>query len=121
MTTLNYISDSTVKRRAEQRLGEIETLSLALSDICAVDHAMKRIKQHGKSIDKEGFRDLIREARRSKHISDKEVDLLFDTFDKVKDGVIGVEDINFLDYMVHSNCNSNDKIPAIKNQQGSRT
>ncbi|KAL7566746.1 hypothetical protein ACA910_017794 [Epithemia clementina (nom. ined.)] len=121
ISALNYISDTTVKRRAEQRLTEIETLSNALSDICALDHAMKQIKQRGKAIDKEGFRALLREARRTKQISNKEVDLLFDVFDKVKDGVIGLEDINFLEYMLHSNAQSREDLPALENTTAPRT
>ena len=102
MTTLNYISDRTIRQRADQRLAEIETLSRALSDICALDHTLKEVKHRGKGIDKETFSVLLREARRSRQIDSKEVDLLFDVFDKVKDGVIGSEDINFIESMLES-------------------
>ena len=103
MVSFNYISDSRAKRRAEQRLAKIETLSSALSDVCALDLALKDIIHQGKRLDKNGFRDVIREVRRSKQISDEEVDLLFGVFDKVKDGALGSEDIAFLDLMHHSN------------------
>jgi hypothetical protein len=99
MTSLNYISGHTMKKRDEQRLNEIETLGAALSDMCALDYTLKHTVQRDKRLDKGEFRHVLSSARRSRQITDDEVDLLFEVFDRVKDGQIGSEDLSFLEFM----------------------
>uniref|UniRef100_A0A7S2Y6K2 Magnesium transporter n=1 Tax=Entomoneis paludosa TaxID=265537 RepID=A0A7S2Y6K2_9STRA len=99
MTSLNYISGSSMRKRAEQRLEEIETLGSALSDMCALEYTLKYTIQEKKRLRKEEFRDVLRNARRSSRITDAEVDLLFDVFDRVKNGEIASDDLPFLDFI----------------------
>jgi magnesium transporter len=89
--SLNYLSGRSMKRRATQRLDEIETLTSALSDLCAVDYAIKSVTDEGKSFTRDQFRLLLSRARKS-HISDKEVDILFNVLDKVPDGSLSAND-----------------------------
>eukprot|EP00527_Entomoneis_sp_CCMP2396_P002253 CAMPEP_0198146100 /NCGR_PEP_ID=MMETSP1443-20131203/27411_1 /TAXON_ID=186043 /ORGANISM="Entomoneis sp., Strain CCMP2396" /LENGTH=425 /DNA_ID=CAMNT_0043809935 /DNA_START=437 /DNA_END=1714 /DNA_ORIENTATION=+ len=100
MTSLNYISGNTMKMKAQQRLDEIETLASALSDMCALDYTLKHTAANKHiRLNKEDFHSLLRSARRSRDVTDQEVSLLFDVFDKVKDGEIGAEDLSFLEFM----------------------
>lgn len=89
--SLNYLSGSMMKKRATQRLDEIETLTSALGDMCAIDYAIKSVLEQGKTLDKEQFRHLLSKARQSKTTS-KEVDLIFSILDKVPDGHLSAED-----------------------------
>lgn len=93
-SALNYMSGRTMQRRAEQRLKEIETLNGALSDMGALDYTLKTSIGRGISIDKKEFLERLRKARQSKQITDKEVDLLFGVFDRVKDGLLTLEDFS---------------------------
>ena len=43
---LNYMSGSRMRKRAEQRLQEIETLNAALSDMGALDYTVSRCCRH---------------------------------------------------------------------------
>jgi len=89
---LNYVSGSALKERASRRLEENETLSSALSDMSALDFTIKTIEKQGVALDKAQFRSVLAKARHTKHVSDKEVDLLFDILDKVKDGILRSDD-----------------------------
>lgn len=91
---LNYMSGRTMQRRAEQRLQEIETLNSALSDMCALDYTLKTSVGRGLVVSKADFRRRLRKARQSQYISDNEVDLLFDVFDRVKDGLLTLEEFS---------------------------
>lgn len=98
-TSLNYLSGKTMRVRASRRLDEIETLTNALSDMCALDYTIKSVLDGGRSLDKEEFRAVFRKARQTKKVSRGEVDLLFDVFDRVKDGQIQRNDFESSDSM----------------------
>jgi len=91
---VNYMSGSTMRKRAEQRLQEIETLNSALSDMSALDYTLKTSVGKDVAVTKADFRRRLRKARQSQYISDNEVDLLFEVFDKVKDGLLTLEDFS---------------------------
>jgi magnesium transporter len=93
-SSLNYLSGRTMQRRAAFRLGELETLSSALSDMCALDYTLKAaLEEYGaKPMNKQEFGLELRKARSSRIVTEREVDLLFDIFDIVKDGHIGSDD-----------------------------
>lgn len=95
--SLNYLSGHKMQMRAAQRMDEIETLAGALSDMCALDYTVKTTIEQGKSVDKESFRKILKKARQSKRASQKEVDLLFDILDRVKDGELSPEDMKEYD------------------------
>ena len=86
LLSLNHLSGKTTRHRAKQRLEEMETLESALSDMCALDHTLKSSVERGEAVSKEQFRVMLRNSRQSKEASTQEVDLLFDVFDKIKDG-----------------------------------
>ena len=94
--SMYYLSGRTMQVRASQRLKEIETLAGALSDMCALDYAVKSTLEEGKTITKDEFRVKLRKARQSGEITDKEVDLLFHVFDSVKDGLLDKEDMDLI-------------------------
>ena len=83
-----------MRRRAKQRLDEMETLTGALSDMCALDHTLKTTIERGGVINKEQFRVLLQNARYSRVVTSNEVDLLFDVFDKIKDGSLSADDFH---------------------------
>jgi hypothetical protein len=82
-----------MKRRAVQRLDEIETLTSALSDLCAVDYAIKSVTEEGKALNRDQFRLLLSKARKA-HTTEKEVDILFNVLDKVPDGCLNSDDFH---------------------------
>lgn len=92
--SLNYLSGHNMQMRAAQRMEEIETLSGALSDMCALDYVYKNTVENGVSIDKAQFRRILTKARQSKKVTQKEVDLLFEVLDRVKDGELNNEDLS---------------------------
>lgn len=114
--SLNYMSGRTMQRRAEHRIREIETLSSALSDMAALDYTVRFVlvphclleplPHHccseqlktsvgkGMSVTKAEFQRRLRKARQSQYISDDEVHLLFQVFDKVKDGLLTLEEFS---------------------------
>ena len=55
---------------------------------------MKSSVGQGESITKADFRRRLRRARQSQQITDQEVDLLFEVFDKVKDGMLTLEEFS---------------------------
>ena len=81
----NFLSGHRARVRAAKRLEEIETLTNALSDMCALDHTFKVMAERGQSIDKDRFRIMLKNARQTKQASANEVDLLFSVFDKVRE------------------------------------
>ena len=48
----------------------------------------------GLTVSKADFQRRLRKARQSQYISDEEVDLLFDVFDRVKDGLLTLEEFS---------------------------
>jgi magnesium transporter len=92
MWALNHLSGTKMRRRAKQRLDEMETLTGALSDMSALDHTLKTTIERGEVINKEQFRVLLQHARNSRMVTSNEVDLLFEVFDKIKDGSLSAED-----------------------------
>ena len=94
MWALNHLSGTKMRRRAKQRLDEMETLTGALSDMCALDHTLKTTIERGGVINKEQFRVLLQNARYSRVVTSNEVDLLFDVFDKIKDGSLSADDFH---------------------------
>lgn len=91
---LNYMSGHTMQKRAESRLKEIETLNAALSDMSALDYTLKTSVGKGISVSKADFRRRLRRARESQFISDNEVNLLFSVFDRVRDGLLTLEEFS---------------------------
>ena len=55
---------------------------------------MKSSVGRGVAVTKSEFRRRLRTARQSRQISDKEVDLLFGVFDRVKDGMLTLEEFS---------------------------
>jgi magnesium transporter len=92
LISLNHLSGETMRRRAKKRLDEIDTLTSALSDMCALDHTLKSSVERGECISKEQFRVMLKNSRQSNEASADEVDLLFDVFDKIKDGSLTPSD-----------------------------
>lgn len=91
---LNYMSGRTMRKRAEQRLREIETLNAALSDMGALDYTLKTSVGKGMTVSKADFRRRLRRARQTQFISDSEINLLFDIFDRVRDGLLNLEEFS---------------------------
>jgi hypothetical protein len=89
---LSHLSGTKMRQRAKQRLDEMETLTSALSDMCALDHTLKTTVERGEVISKEQFRILLQNARQSRVVTTREVDLLFGVFDKIKDGNLTASD-----------------------------
>lgn len=55
---------------------------------------MKTSVGQGVAITRADFRQRWRKARQSEYISDQEVDLVFGVFDKVKDGLLTLEEFS---------------------------
>ena len=91
---LNFLSGSAMQQRAAQRLEEIETLSNALSDMCALDYTVKSVMFDSQTFDKESFKKALIKSRHSGSATDKEVDLLFQALDSTKDGLLSSEDFH---------------------------
>ena len=88
---MNYLSGRRMRVRAEQRLEEIDTLTNALSDMCALDYVVK-VVEAGHDLNKDRFRQVYKRARQVDNVTAKEVDMLFETFDTVKDGFLRLDD-----------------------------
>jgi len=88
----SYVSGRTMQNRAKQRLDEIDVLTGALSDMPALDFTVKRLLERDTPTTKEEFRLKLKQARLSRKITEKEVDLLFDALDFNKDGVLFRDD-----------------------------
>lgn len=95
--SLRYLSGRSMQDNATQRLQEIETLSGALSDMCALDYAVKStLEESGAAVSKTEFREKLQQARQSGEVTDQEVDLLFHVLDAVKDGMIQKDDMDMM-------------------------
>lgn len=90
-TSLGYLSGPQVSDQAAMRLQEQENLASALSDMTALDYAMKVARRSG-GLNRERFRQLLKKGRPSKHASRQEVDLLFQIFDRNADGYLRSDD-----------------------------
>ena len=88
----SYVSGRTMQKRAKDRLDEIDTLTGALSDMSALDFTVKSMLEQEAPMSKEEFRMRLKQARLSRNVTEKEVDLLFDALDVQKDGVIFRDD-----------------------------
>lgn len=97
LLSLNQLSGKAMHQRAKMRLEEMETMTSALSDMGALDHALKSSVERGDAVSKEQFRIMLKNSRQSKEASTNEVDLLFDVFDKIKDGSLTASDFQHLD------------------------
>ncbi len=102
-TSMSYLSGRFVQKRAASRLDEIETLSSALSDMRALDYTLKSALElrGAKPMNKDEFRQEFKRARYSRRVTDKEVELLFNIFDIVKDGHIGNDDFASSQFPAH--------------------
>jgi Mg2+ and Co2+ transporter CorA len=91
----SFIRGRNMQERAEERLAEIETLTSALSDMCALDYTVKKMMTQGHlQMDKQEFKRKLMQARLTQKVSDKEVDLLFDVLDTQKDNHLTSEDFS---------------------------
>mmetsp|Transcript_20444 Transcript_20444/g.28885 ORF Transcript_20444/g.28885 Transcript_20444/m.28885 type:complete len:372 (+) Transcript_20444:126-1241(+) len=88
----SYISGKSMKRRAIERLDQIETVTGALSDMNALDYTVKKISRDGTPMNKAQFKESLMKSRHSKSVTDAEVDLLFDALDTSEDGLLYDED-----------------------------
>lgn len=86
LVTLDHLSGEKMRQRAKKRADETDTLTSALSDMCALDHALKPTVERGESVSKDQFRKLLNQSRQTKDATPQEVELLFDVFDTIKDG-----------------------------------
>jgi len=85
------LSGNVIQQRAEQRIGEIRTMSNALSDMSALDYTVKQMIR-GKCMNKDEFKKQLTKARHSKKCTDEEIDLLFDVLNTHKDDVLSGQD-----------------------------
>lgn len=88
----SFIRGRLMQERAEQRLAEIETFVNALSDMGALDYTVKKMIQGDGRMDRAEFKERLTEARASHHVSDKEVDFLFEVLDSQKDNELTPDD-----------------------------
>jgi magnesium transporter len=108
----SYVSGKTMRHRANERLEEIDTLTGALSDMAALDFTVKAMLEKQTPMSKDDFRMRLKQARATRKVSEKEVDLLFDAMDVQKDGVLFRDD--FKSIKIHSNNNSNNNAATTK-------
>ena len=85
------ISGHMIQKRAEQRIDEIQTMTNALSDMTALDYAVKKMMR-GKSMSREEFKQELNTARQLKKCSDREIDVLFNVLNQNQDEVLGKDD-----------------------------
>lgn len=90
----NFISGSATQKRAADQLAENETLSKALSDMTALDYAVKKMMRGNVELTKTEFQELLKDARRSRTVSGKEIDFLFNVLDTHKDDLLTSNDLN---------------------------
>lgn len=91
-TCFSFIRGSLMQQRAQQRLDEIETFTSALSDMDALDYTIKKMMKRNAHMDRETFKQKLLEARQTHHVSDAEVDVLFEILDTHKDNHLSVHD-----------------------------
>jgi Mg2+ and Co2+ transporter CorA len=92
----SYISGSTMQKRAKQRLEEIQTLNNALSDMNALDVTIKQLLNGKTGMTREKFRERLAASRVSGTVTREEADLLFNSMDQHKDGILLHEDFESL-------------------------
>lgn len=88
----SYVSGKTMRNRTTERLDEIDTLTGALSDMSALDFTVKSMLEKETPMSKEEFRMRLKQARASRTVTEKELDLLFDAMDVQKDGMLFRDD-----------------------------
>lgn len=94
---VSYLSGPRMKKRAVQRLEELETISGALSNMNSLDYAVKVMINEGKPITRDAFREILAKCPSSSHIPDKEVDMLFGVLDISQDGFLFTEDFRSIE------------------------
>lgn len=92
----NYISGSTMQKRAGQRLTEIKTLKNALRDMSGLDATIKKVLRSKTGMSREEFHESLETARGPGSVSEEEVDLLFNAMDQHKDGMLQRDDLEAL-------------------------
>jgi magnesium transporter len=90
----NFISGSAMQKLAAERLAENETLSHALSDMVALDYAVKKMMRGNVTLSKNEFTKLLIEARLSRTVSKKEVNLLFQLLDVDNSKELSLQDFD---------------------------
>eukprot|EP00536_Pseudo-nitzschia_multiseries_P007428 jgi/Psemu1/287114/fgenesh1_pg.175_\ len=85
------VSRNVIQQRAEQRMGEIRTMSNALSDMSALDYTVKKMIR-GERMDKDEFKEQLTTARHSKKCTDNEIELLFNVLNTQKNDVLDRDD-----------------------------
>jgi hypothetical protein len=90
------VSGSAIQRRAHERIEKIRTMTLALSEMTALDHTVKKIMMSGQRMNREDFKKELSSARHSQHVSDAEVDLLFKVLNSQEDDYL--DQVDFTDH-----------------------
>lgn len=85
------VSGNVIQQRADHRIGEIQTMANALSDMTALDYTVKKMMR-GEIMSKEEFKQKLITARQSKKCTDKEIDLLFNVLNTNKNDVLCKDD-----------------------------
>jgi len=90
-----YISKTNMKKRAMQRLDEIETLSGILNYMTALDYVVKTMRERKKKMTKSQFIEKFIESKQCSEIKEKEVNFLFNILDTTKDGMFYQDDFHY--------------------------
>jgi len=90
-----YLSGKAMRRGAEMRLREIHALQSIFRDMSRVDFAL-RSAANLPELSKSGFRRALESSSPNQQVSDLEVDLLFDSLDTSKDGVLQDSEIKLM-------------------------
>ncbi|KAG7374092.1 hypothetical protein IV203_013187 [Nitzschia inconspicua] len=88
------VSGRAIQQRAKERIDKIRTMTHALSDMTALDHTVKKIVMSGQRMNREEFKRELCLARHSRHISEAEVDLLFEVLNSQDDGFLDHDDFS---------------------------
>jgi hypothetical protein len=84
---VSYISGSNMKKRAIYRHEEIQTLTGALSNMEAIDYAVRCMADQNRSFSRDSFRDKLIEFRQ-RPIEEREFDMLFRAVEVGKAGIL---------------------------------
>jgi hypothetical protein len=109
---LQLVNRRSMQKLAIQKVAQLETLTLALSDMPALDYALKNIIERDMlPVNRIEFGDALKLSRYSRRVTPAEVDFLFDIFDHIKDGKLTMEDFHVHDtnYIRFSNDLINNK------------
>jgi hypothetical protein len=99
---LQLVNRRSMQKLAIKKVEQLETLTLALSDMPALDYALKNIVERNMlPMNRIEFGDALKSSRHSRHVTPAEVDFLFDIFDYVKDGTLTMDD-----FQVHDTSNT---------------